>query len=75
MDAKYNNSPFSIEKGGGNTNKPTGQADLTSCSHPFLAIVSTGFHCNKRLEYRPSASYLLTADGDLVLSDLKVPPD
>lgn len=47
MDVKNNTLMFSTEKRGRNPKKPAGEADFPSCSHtPYLAIVSTGLHCN-----------------------------
>ena len=69
MDAKNNNSAFIIDKRGRNTNKPAGRAGFTSCSQPFFLPLF------RHTEISPSAAYHLTADGDLVRSDLKVPPD
>lgn len=65
-----------LRKGEETVKKAAGQADFTSCSHtfflwPLCQQVSIVIYT----ENRPSAACHLTAEGDLVRSDLKVPPD
>jgi len=68
--------PFSIESRGRNSNKPRiVRADPTSCSHAFFSPLFQRVVVVTHTEIGPSAVYHLTANGDLVQSDLKVPPD